>query len=112
MTPEELQAQIRAHPFAQMREELMTKVTLLALRHAQLRTPVRTGTLRRSETTAVEQGGLRGYIGSNIVYAPFVHEGTRFMTGQPFFTEAIQDARPEIDKLLQRAGDDYFASIV
>jgi hypothetical protein len=112
MTPEQLAANMRAHPFAEQREQIMTKVTLAALRASQLRTPVRTGTLRRSETTAVDPGGLRGYVGTNIVYAPFVHEGTRYMAARPFFAEGIADALPDIQRILGQAGDDYFASLL
>jgi len=104
-TPEQLAAKLKAHPFAALREPLMQKIVLTLLRHAQLRTPVRTGTLRRSETTFVEPGGLRGGIGSNIIYAPFVHRT------QPFFEQAIDDGRGDVQKLLQAAGDEFMASI-
>ena len=103
---------MRAHSFATVREDLMTKITLVALRYAQLRTPVKTGTLRRSETTAVDSGGLRGFVGTNIIYAPFVHDGTRFMAARPFFAEGIADARPDVARLLQQAGDAYFKSLL
>lgn len=106
LTPDELAARLKAHPFADVREPLMTKVTLLALRHSQPLTPVRTGLLRRSETTRVERGGLRGWIGSNIVYAPFVHARV------PFFAQGIADAVPEIQALLGETGDAYFKDIV
>lgn len=106
MTPDELAAKLKAHPFADVREQLMQKITFIAQAHAQERTPVRTGTLRRSETTRVEAGGLRGYIGTNVVYAPFVHART------PFFSEGIADSRPEIDKLLQAAGDDFLKAVI
>lgn len=111
MTPDELADKLRKHPFAEQREPLMHKIVLTVLRHSQQRTPVKFGTLRRSETTRVEPGGLRGWVGSNVVYAPFVHEGTRFMEARPFFEQGMQDSRAEIGRLLQDAGDDYFASI-
>lgn len=105
LTPEELAARLKAHPFAAVREPLMQKITLLALRRAQPITPVRTGTLRRSETTRVEPGGLRGFIGSNVVYAPFVHARV------PFFADAIEDSRDEAQQLLQDAGDAYLKEL-
>lgn len=105
LSPDELAARLKAHPFASSREPLMGKITLLALRHSQPLTPVRTGHLRRSETTRVEPGGLRGWIGSNVVYAPFVHARV------PFFAMGIDAARPEIQKLLQVAGDDYLEGL-
>jgi hypothetical protein len=106
MTPEQLAAKLKSHSFASLREPLMQKIVLTLLRHAQLRTPVRSGTLRRSETTFVESGGLRGGIGTNIIYAPFVH------AKQPFFQQAIDDGRGDVQKLLQQAGDEYFSSVV
>lgn len=106
LTPDELAARLKAHPFADVREPLMGKITLLALRHSQPLTPVRTGTLRRSETTRVERGGLRGWVGSNLVYAPFVHARV------PFFAQGIEAAMPEIQALLGEAGDAYFKSVI
>lgn len=111
MTPDEFAARMKAHPFADVREQLMQKVTLTVLGHAQRGTPVRTGHLRRSETTRVERGGLRGFVGSNVVYAPFVHEGTRFMAATPFFADAIVASRAQIQTLLEQAGDGYFKDI-
>lgn len=111
MTPDELARRLKSHPFSAIRESLMSKVVLTLLRHAQQRTPVKHGTLRRSETTFVEKGGLRGGIGTNIRYAPFVHDGTRFMAARPFFQQAITDGRSDVRKLLQQAGDDWTASI-
>jgi hypothetical protein len=106
LTPDELAARLKAHPFADVREPLMQKILFVALRHAQQLTPVDTGTLRRSETTRVEAGGLRGYIGSNVVYAPFVHAKV------PFFGDAITASRNEIQQILQASGDDYFKAMI
>ena len=105
-TPDDIARRMAAHPFSATLEPLMHKITLLALRESQLLTPVDTGLLRRSETTRVERGGLRGWIGSNIVYAPFVHARV------PFFAEGIAAAAPDIQALLGDAGDSYMASIV
>lgn len=111
LTPDELAARLRAHPFADVREPLMHKITLLALRHSQPLTPVRTGHLRRSLTTRVEPGGLRGFVGSNVVYAAFVHEGTQYAFSQPFLADGIAAARGEIDKLIQDTGDEYLEGL-
>lgn len=106
MTPDELAARLKAHPFSVLREGLMQRVVLTVLPFAQRATPVRRGTLRRSETTRVESGGLRGFIGSNIVYAAFVHRR------KPFFATAITDSRDAVVKVAEQAGDDYVASVV
>jgi hypothetical protein len=105
MTPEELAAKLRAHPFADELEPLMHKITLVALRYSQQRTPVDTGTLRRSETTRVEAGGARGYVGTNVEYGPFVHARV------PFFAQGIQASRGDIERLLQQAGEGYWGRI-
>lgn len=105
LTPDELAARLKAHPFADVREPLMHKVTLLALRRSQPLTPVRTGHLRRSETTRVEPGGLRGWLGSNLVYSAFVHKRV------PFFQMGIDQSRAERDRLLQDAGDAFLRGL-
>jgi hypothetical protein len=105
LTPDELAARIRAHPFADVREPLMQKITLAALARALPLTPVRTGTLRRSETNRVETGGLKGWIGSNVIYAPFVHANV------PFLQMGIDQSAPERDRLLQAAGDEYLRQL-
>lgn len=111
LSPADMQAKIAAHPFAESREALMQKIVLLALAKSMPLTPVATGLLRRSETTDVEPGGLRGWIGSNVEYAPFVHEGTRFQSAQPFFEQGIADSAPERDKAIQDSGDEYLRSL-
>ena len=58
MTPEELAGKLTPAAFQALLEPFMQRATLLALRESQPVTPVDTGTLRRSETTRVEAGGL------------------------------------------------------
>lgn len=91
--------------YAAFKTELMTKITLVALARSQPHTPVRFGHLRRSETTRVEQGGDRGFLGSNLIYAPFVHKRV------PFFELGIQDSQAQIAGLLQSAGDEYLKGL-
>lgn len=104
MTPDEFAKKLPG-AFATMREQLMTKVTLAVLAKSQKRTPVRTGALRRSETTRVEDEGRRGFVGTNVVYAPFVHARV------PFFELGIEDARPQIERLMEQAGESFFAGV-
>lgn len=84
---------------------LMTKVTLLALSKSMPLTPVRTGTLRRSETSRVEKGGDRGFIGSNLVYSAFVHKRV------PFFEMGIRESMGAVPKLLQDTGQEYLEGL-
>ena len=49
--------------------------------------PVDDGTLRASITHQVEENTV--YIGSNVEYASWVHEGTGKMDGRPFISDAV-----------------------
>lgn len=57
-------------------------------------TPVDTGRLRSSITwTIIEDGrSLVAIIGTNVEYAIYVHEGTRFMEGTPFLVDGLLTA--------------------
>lgn len=59
-------------------EASMEEACLRIVADAKRKCPVRTGTLRNSIDYAVEEedGNLAGYVGSNLEYAPFVHQGT------------------------------------
>lgn len=100
-TPDELARKLGSNGFLAVREATMPKILLVMLGAAQRGTPVRTGTLRRSETTRVEDRGARGYLGSNITYAPFVHARV------PFFADAITSNREQALALLQKAAQQY-----
>jgi len=92
-------------------EVAMQTIVHAVLANSKIRTPVKTGLLRRSETTRIERGGMRGFVGTNVQYAPFVHNGTRFMAARPFFIQGIEDSRGAIDKALQELGDSYFQKV-
>ena len=53
----------------------------------------------------MEAGGLRGYVGSNVVYAPFVHKRV------PFFAEGIAAAAPQIEAEAEKMGLAFFAQV-
>lgn len=82
----------------------IAKILLLIERPAKQRTPVLSGTLRRSQTGKVESSN-RGRYGTNLRYAPFVHEGTRYMAARPFMTQGLQDAKGDIDTELEAYGN-------
>ena len=98
-------AALKPEAWLAQREQLMGKVVIVALAASQRRTPVKTGRLRRSETTRVTDRGLRGYLGTNVIYAPFVHART------PFFAQGIGDATPTIAGLLQATGDAFVGGV-
>lgn len=104
-TPAEFGKTLEDEPFNEHAEKLMTAITLIVLRKAQIFTPVRTGLLRRSETTRVEPGGMRGFVGTNVVYAPFVHKRA------PFFEQGLASAQNEIRRALEAAGDEYLGGL-
>ena len=61
---------------------------------AKARCPVDTGRLRGSINwrLVMEGGTLTAIIGTNVEYAIYVHEGTRFMAGRPFLREGLAQA--------------------
>ncbi len=105
LTPEQAAARLDPKAFQALLEPTMHRITLIALANSQRRTPVLTGTLRRSETTRVEAGGLRGFVGTNVVYGPFVHARV------PFFAQGIDDSQSAIEGELQKLGDQFVAKV-
>lgn len=59
-------------------EAAMTKAAMKVEADAKKNCPAETGTLRQSITHTVEAEGdtVKGYVGSNLEYAPYVHQGT------------------------------------
>lgn len=55
-------------------------------------TPVDTGRLRSSITwvVLVDAKGLVAVISTNVVYAIWVHNGTRYVTGRPFLVNGMR----------------------
>ncbi len=52
--------------------------------------PVDKGKLRASiEVEMRDENGPVGYVGSNVEYAVYVHQGTRRMRGRPFLQQAL-----------------------
>jgi HK97 gp10 family phage protein len=58
---------------------------------AKARCPVDTGRLRSSINwrMSLDGGTLAAIIGTNVEYAIYVHEGTRYMPGRPFLVEGL-----------------------
>jgi hypothetical protein len=104
MTPEELAAAIKAHPFSEVAEDLMWTVTGIALSKSLPFTPVDTGLLRTSETTRVEPGGMRGFAETDTPYA--IYQKVDF-----FQLGADASVRPA-EALMQKIGLDYFAILL
>lgn len=62
---------------------------------AKRRAPVDTGRLRSSLTTALfavpYEPFLACRVGTDVDYAVYVHEGTRYMVGRPFLEDALRE---------------------
>lgn len=60
----------------------------------------RTGDLMRSIAYEVENSGKNTVdVGSNLEYAPFVHEGTSRMAGRPYLRDALQDGSDDLEQV-------------
>lgn len=86
--------------------QLLLKIVVMAEGKVKPHVPVRTGTLRRSITHRVEKS--RGFVGTSLEYAEFVHEGTRYMAGRPFLKEGVEDAQGQIEQMLKEWGIKLF----
>lgn len=75
-TPAAIAAQLR-NVVKTTKRQAMSRAVLTVEAAAKREAPVRTGNLRRTITSRVEQGGNRGVVGTNAVYARPVHEGSR-----------------------------------
>lgn len=70
---------------------------------AKAKSPVRTGTLRRSIHSVFEAGGLRGIVGPSVLYGKFVEFGTRRMGARPFMRPAAEAQMPKFVDAVRRA---------
>ena len=62
-----------------------------------------TGNLRNSINYQVDEKEKAVYIGTNVEYAIYVHEGTSRMEANRFLTNAVDRNRDQIDQLLKEA---------
>ncbi len=72
------------------------RVTFTIQRFAKQVTPVDTGRLRASITTK-SLGELSKETATNVEYALYVHEGTKFMRGRPFMEQGVQFAKLNLE---------------
>lgn len=91
-------------------QSVMQKIVAVVETDAKRRSPVRTGTLRRS-IRGRTLSPLRGVVGSNVHYARFVHDGTRHMRARPFITDAIAGQRLRIRDILVEFGDEVWKDV-
>lgn len=78
----------------------IAKISLLVERGSKQATPVDTGRLRASIHTVLSH--LSGAVGTNVDYAVYVHEGTRFMSGRPFMEDGVRLAEKEATDIVRK----------
>ena len=115
----------------------MSRITLEVEGNSKRESPVKRGTLRRSITSRVEQGGDVGRVGTNLSYARPVHDGSAphiirprnkralFWSGarhpvkmvkhpgnkgNPFMDRGLQ--RTDIQGILGDSGAEYFTRLI
>lgn len=69
---------------------------------AKARTPVLTGTLRRSIASVFSNGGLTGTVGPSVGYSRFVEFGTRRMGARPYMRPAAEAVLPKFAEAVKR----------
>lgn len=77
----------------------------LVERYAKLVTPVDTGRLRSSIATSlgIRDRGITSIVQTNVKYAIYVHEGTKFLRSRPFMRQGVDRAKPEMTTFYQKA---------
>lgn len=61
--------------------------------------PVDTGRLRNSITHTIDERAA--YIGTNVEYAPYVHNGIHGRSGQPFLTDAVSQNNDKYKRIFR-----------
>lgn len=89
--------------------DAIKKVLFVIEAEAKQVTPVRTGHLMGSIGTPPygfkKVSELYGAVGTNVEYAIYVHEGTRYMKARPFMMWGIRNAEDDINDIFIRALD-------
>lgn len=81
---------------------------------AKQRTPVDTGRLRSSIGTGAGKAKVKkmvGYVGTNVEYSVYVHEGTSRMRARPFLKTALSKTRNRIKKILEQSVENLWREI-
>lgn len=84
----------------------LEKCGSVAERYAKAKCPVDTGRLRNSLTHEVDMSQGAVFIGTNVVYGPYVELGTKRQRAQPYLKPAVVDHMDEYKRIL----NDYLGS--
>lgn len=104
MTPDEFATKL-GDAYPAWVEETLGVVTLIAERNVKKRTPVVSGTLRRSITSRVEAAAERGIVGTNLIYARPVNRRRQFME------QGLDDSQGDIERALADQGGALWSSV-
>jgi hypothetical protein len=88
------------------KEQLLQRVTFAVEASVKDNTPVRSGTLRRSETSRIEPALNRGVVGTAVIYARVVNRRYGFME------RGLEEAQPTVGRILEEEGAAILGSIV
>jgi HK97 gp10 family phage protein len=80
----------------------LNEIGLFVVAESQLRTPVDTSTLRRSETFKVDDDKNTVFVGSNVEYDQYVEMGTSKQKAQPHWTPAVMDNVEDINNIAKK----------
>lgn len=69
---------------------------------AQRNAPVDTGTLKRSISLEITNGGMNAQVEPTAEYAPYVEFGTRLMKAQPYLKPAFEEQREKFKKDMKK----------
>lgn len=84
------------------KKDACEKVGTYVIAEAQMRTPVKTGNLRRSETYEVMENNEGVRVGAEAEYGKFVELGSSKQKAQPFLTPAVEDNIPTIEAIIDK----------
>lgn len=85
--------------FGKAKDNALTAIGMTAEGYAKDETPVDTGRLRNSMANAVDGDSV--YIGSNVVYAPYVELGTRSNVAHHMLQKAATNHSDEYKRLAE-----------
>jgi len=80
----------------------LAEIGFLVEAEAKLRTPVLSGTLKRSITSVVDNSDKSVVIGTNVEYASYVEKGTSRQKAKPYLTPAAEDSKDLIQNIIEK----------
>lgn len=83
---------------ARIVQNVIFKGALLVEKYGKIYSPVDTGRMRASISSDISP--IKATIAPHVNYAVFVHDGTRFITGRPFMTQAATAVDAQIPGII------------